>query len=200
MAENLARRRSIGREDLISVDEYRAIRKQKRAEIVAKKRDRRVEVGPVATFHFENYETMWLQIQEMLYIEKGGEAQIEDELRAYGPMIPNGRELVATVMFEIDDPERRKKFLGKLGGVEETIAFRFAGETVKGVPEADVDRTNAEGKASSVHFVHFPFTPAQIGKFSTPGTEVLLGISHPNYGHMSILPDATRTALANDFD
>lgn len=200
MAENLARRRSIGREDLISVDEYRAIRKQKRAEIVAKKRDRRVEVGPVATFHFENYETMWLQIQEMLYIEKGGEAQIEDELRAYGPMIPNGRELVATVMFEIDDPERRKKFLGKLGGVEETIAFRFAGETVKGVPEADVDRTNAEGKASSVHFVHFPFTPAQIGKFSAPGTEVLLGISHPNYGHMSILPDATRAALANDFD
>lgn len=200
MAENLARRRSIGREDLISVDEYRAIRKQKRAEIVAKKRDRRVEVGPVATFHFENYETMWLQIQEMLYIEKGGEAQIEDELRAYGPMIPNGRELVATVMFEIDDPERRKKFLGKLGGVEETIAFRFAGETVKGVPEADVDRTNAEGKASSVHFVHFPFTPAQIGKFSTPGTEVLLGISHPNYGHMSILPEATRAALANDFD
>lgn len=200
MADDLAKRRSISRSDLISIDAYRAIRKEKRAELVAKKRNRRMEVGPVATFHFENFETMWLQIQEMLYIEKGGEAQIDDELRAFAPLIPNGRELIATVMFEIDEPIRRKNFLAKLGGIEETAFLRFAGETVKGVPEADVDRTNAAGKASSVQFIHFPFTAPQVAKFRQPDTEVILGFSHPAYGHMSVMPEATRAALAGDLD
>jgi hypothetical protein len=199
-ARNLSKKRSISRADLLPIEEYRAIRKEKRAEIVARKRHRRMEVGPVATFHFENFETMWLQIQEMLYIEKGGEAQVEDELRAYAPLIPNGRELVATVMFEIDEPVRRKAFLGRLGGVEETVFLRFAGETVKGVPEADVDRTTAEGKASSVQFIHFPFSDAQAAKFRAAGTEVVLGFGHPAYGHMSVMPEATRAALAEDFD
>ena len=200
MVDDLAKRRSISRSDLMSLEAYRAIRKEKRAELVAKKRNRRMEVGPVATFHFENFETMWLQIQEMLYIEKGGEAQIDDELRAFAPLIPNGRELVATVMFEIDEPNRRKNFLAKLGGIEETVFLRFAGETVKGVPEADVDRTNAAGKASSVQFIHFPFTAAQVAKFRQPDTEVVLGFSHPAYGHMSVMPEATRAALAGDLD
>ncbi len=200
MADDLAKRRSIGRSDLIPTEAYRAIRKQKRAALVARKRNRRMEVGPVATFHFENFETMWLQIQEMLYIEKGGEAQIDDELRAYAPLIPNGRELIATVMFEIDEPVRRKNFLSKLGGIEETVFLRFAGETVKGVPEADVDRTTAAGKASSVQFIHFPFTPVQAAKFRKPDTEVVLGFSHPAYGHMSVMPEATRAALAADLD
>jgi hypothetical protein len=200
MVDDLAKRRSISRSDLISYEAYRAIRKEKRAELVAKKRHRRMEVGPVATFHFENFETMWLQIQEMLYIEKGGEAQIDDELRAFAPLIPNGHELVATVMFEIDEPARRKIFLAKLGGIEETAFLRFAGETVKGMPEEDVDRTNAAGKASSVQFIHFPFTAAQIEKFRRPDTETVLGFSHPAYGHMSVMPEATRAALAGDLD
>lgn len=200
MVDDLAKRRSISRSDLISFEAYRAIRKEKRAELVARKRHRRMEVGPVATFHFENFETMWLQIQEMLYIEKGGEAQIDDELRAFAPLIPNGHELVATVMFEIDEPVRRKNFLSQLGGIEETAFLRFAGETVKGVAEADVDRTNAAGKASSVQFIHFPFTAAQIEKFRRPDTETVLGFSHPAYGHMSVMPEATRAALAGDLD
>jgi hypothetical protein len=196
----LAKRRSITRADLMPLDEYTAIRKERRAEIVARKRDRRMEVGPVATFHFENFETMWLQIQEMLYIEKGGAAQIEDELSAYGPMIPNGRELVATVLFEIDEPVRRKAFLSRLGGVEDTAFIRVGGETVKGVPEADIDRTRADGKASSVQFLHFPFTDAQVAAFVKPGTEVVIGFSHPAYGHMTIMPESARAALAEDFD
>lgn len=200
MVDDLAKRRSISRSDLISFEAYRAIRKEKRAELVAKKRHRRMEVGPVATFHFENFETMWLQIQEMLYIEKGGEAQIDDELRAFAPLIPNGHELVATVMFEIDEPVRRKNFLSQLGGIEETAFLRFAGETVKGVAEADVDRTNAAGKASSVQFIHFPFTAAQVATFRRPDTETVLGFSHPAYGHMSVMPEATRAALAGDLD
>jgi hypothetical protein len=192
-------RRQITRADILPLAEYGKKRDEYRNRVLALKRHRRVEVGPVATFYFECYETMWQQIHEMLWIEKGGEAQIEDELRAYNPLIPKGSELVATVMFEIDDPVRRKSFLSRLGGVEETAFLRFAGQTVAGQPEADVDRTTADGKASSVQFIHFPFTAAEIAKLRAPGTEVVLGFSHANYGHMSMLPEAVRAALAKDF-
>ena len=190
----------ITRGDLMPIPEYAKLRKEKRQALVAAKRDRRLHVGPYATFHFESYDSMWHQIHEMLYIEKGGEAQIEDELRSYNSLIPNGRELVATIMFEIDDEKQRRAFLAKLGGVEESVFIRFDGETVRGVPEEDVDRTSADGKASSVQFIHFPFTPEQIRKFRRSGAEATLGFSHPAYGHLAILPEAMRTALAQDFD
>ena len=164
-----------------------------------KKKHRRLEVGPVASFLFESYDSMWLQVQEMLYIERGGDAQIDDELAAYNPLIPRGDELVATVLFEIDEPQRRKSFLGRLGGVEETAFLSFSGETVDGKPEADMDRTTAEGKASAVQFLHFLFTPAQIAKFRTPGTQIVLGFRHPSYAHMAVMPEAVRAALAEDF-
>lgn len=192
-------RRQITRADILPLAEYGKQRGEFRNRVLAVKRHRRVEVGPVATFYFECYETMWQQVHEMLWIEKGGEAQIEDELRAYNPLIPQGSELVATVMFEIDDPVRRKSFLSRLGGIEETAFLRFAGHTVKGVPEADVDRTTADGKASSVQFIHFPFSADEIAKFRAPDAEVVLGFSHANYGHMSMLPEAVRAALAKDF-
>jgi hypothetical protein len=194
------RKREITRADVLLMPEYLKVRKQMRQRVLEQKRLRRVEVGPVATFYFESYDTMLLQVQEMLYIEKGGEEQIEDELRAYNPLVPKGRELVATVMFEIDDPIRRKNFLVKLGGIEETAFLSFAGETVTGMPEADVDRTTAEGKASSVQFIHFPFADAQVAKFRVPGTQVILGFKHPQYGHMNVIPEPVREALAGDFD
>ena len=186
--------------DLMPVAEYAKVRAARRQALVAQKQNRRLEVGPVATFHFENYDSMWLQVQEMLYIEKGGEAQIADELGAYNPLIPKGRELVATVLFEIDDPQRRRTFLARLGGVEETAFIRIGDETTKGMPEADVDRTSGAGKASAVQFVHFPFTPAQIARFRAPGAQIVVGFSHPAYGHMVVMPEAVRAALAEDFD
>ncbi len=189
----------ITRDDVIPMDEYATVRKERRARMTEFKRTRRLMVGPDATFNFECYETMWLQVHEMLFIERGGEEQIPDELSAYNPLIPNGTELVATVMFEIDDPVRRANFLAGLGGVEETITIEFAGESIPGMPEEDVDRTSADGKASAVQFVHFPFTAEQISKFREPGTRVTVGISHPRYGHMAIMQDATREALGADF-
>lgn len=189
----------ITRADLIPPDEYARTRAERRKAMVAVKRNRRVSVGPFATFYFENYETMWQQIHEMLHIEKGGEEQIEDELRAYNPLIPKGSELVATVMFEIDDATRRKAVLGGLGGVEETVSLRFAGHEVPARPEGDIDRTNEEGKTSSVHFLHFEFTPDQIAAFREAGTQVVLAIAHPGYGHMAIMPEAVRDELSGDF-
>lgn len=192
-------KREITRADLMPVGEYGKIRAARRREMSIYKRARRMEVGPVATFYFESYETMLQQVHEMLFIEKGGEAQIPDELAAYNPLIPNGRELVATVMFEIDDPARRARVLAQLGGVENTAFIEVDGVRMQGVAEADADRTNEEGKASSVQFIHFPFTAEQAASFRKDGARVVLGFTHPNYGHMSVMPDATRQALAGDF-
>ena len=192
-------RTELTRDDIMPMTEYAKIRKDRRREIVALKRKRRMEIGPVAVCHFESFESMWQQVHEMLYIERGGEEQIADELAAYNPLIPKGLELVCTVMFEIDEPVRRNNFLSKLGGVEETMTIEFAGEVVTGVPEPDVDRSTADGKASSVQFLHFPFTGAQITAFRKEETQVLVGFKHEQYAHIAVMPEATRAALGKDF-
>ncbi len=193
------RRTEITRADILPLDRYGLERAALRKALVAVKRKRRMAVGPYAVVLFENYETMWQQVHEMLYIERGGEEQIADELRAYNGLIPKGTELVATVMFEIADPARRAAELGRLGGVEETVRLRFAGHTVTARPEEDLERTNEAGKTSAVHFLHFRFTPEQIAAFRVPGTEVVLGIGHTHYGHMAVMPEAVRAELAGDF-
>lgn len=189
----------ITRDDLLAIDAYEAVRAERRRAMSAIKRNRRVEVGPFATFYFESYETMLHQIQEMLFIEKGGEDQIADELSAYNPLIPKGDELVATVMFEIDEKVRRENILRRLGGIEERMTLSVNGDRILGQPEEDVDRTSADGKASAVQFVHFKLTPAQIEAFRKPGAQIVLGFDHPDYGHMAVVPEAVRAALAADF-
>jgi len=196
----MSSKRAITAEDILPREAYAAVRTEARRKMTALKRNRRIEVGPVATFYFESFETMLQQIHEMLHIEKGGAEQIEGELAAYNPLIPNGKELTATVMFEIDDPIRRANVLARLGGVEDTAFIRLDGETVKGVPEEDLDRTNAEGKASSVQFIHFTFTPQQIAMFRESNRQVVIGFNHPEYSHMAVVPEAVRAALARDFD
>lgn len=192
--------KQITRDDILDMDAYGKIRVDRRRALVPVKKDRRVALGPYATFYFESYDTMWLQIHEMLFIERGGEAQIPDELEAYNPLIPNGSELVATLMFEIDNPVIRKEFLSKIGGVEETCFLKFGGHEIVGTAEEDVDRTTADGKASSVQFIHFHFTAEQKAAFIAAGAEVTLGIKHPGYAHMTVLTEATRAALSKDFD
>jgi len=194
------RKHEIAAGDLMSVEAYAKVRKERRAALVQRKKLRRLEIGPVCSMHFENYESMWFQVQEMLYIEKGGPEQIPGELAAYNPLIPKGAELIATVLFEIDDPDQRKAMLARLGGVEESAFIEIGTERVAGVPETDQDRTTAEGKASSVQFIHFPFTARQIEAFRKPGARVLVGFSHPHYGHIAVMPEAVRAALAEDFD
>lgn len=189
----------ITRSDIMALGDYLPIRKQRRTEMSALKKTRRVEVGPFCTFYFESYATMLHQVHEMLAIEKGGEEQISDELAAYNPLIPQGKELVATVMFEIDDEVRRKNVLNRLGGVEDHMFMEIGGERIMSRAETDADRTSEEGKASSVQFVHFDFTDAQIAAFKKPGTQVLVGVSHEHYGHIAVVPEATREALASDF-
>jgi hypothetical protein len=190
---------SLDRADIMAMGDYIKERGERRKRMAEMKRSRRVEVGPFATFYFENYATMWHQVHEMLYIEKGGEAQIADELRAYNPLIPQGDELVATVMFEIDDEARRKTALERLGGIEDHMVLSIAGEQVRGTPEGDRENTRGEdNKASSVQFVHFRLTPAQAARFRASGAQILLGFDHPNYGHLALIPEKVRATLSED--
>ena len=192
-------KREIQKSDIMPLDAYIKDRKELRKNIVNFKKNRRVALGPYATFYFESYETMLAQVQEMLYIEKGGDEQLHDELIAYNPLIPNGKELTATLMFEIDNPISRAAFLGKVGGIEEMVFMKINGETVKAVPEEDVDRTSAEGKASSVQFIHFNFTDEQIQKFKSSDVNIELGVDHREYSHTTKLSRENIASLSEDF-
>ena len=192
-------KRLIQKEDIMPLDVYTNQRKELRKNIVEFKKHRRVPLGPYATFYFESFETMLAQVQEMLYIEKGGDEQLKDELLAYNPLVPNGKELTATLMFEIDNPVSRAAFLGKVGGIEKKVYMKIDGDLIKAVPEEDVDRTSAEGKASSVQFIHFKFDDKQIDKFKLNGSLVELGIDHTEYSHSTKLNDLTVKSLSNDF-
>ena len=190
----------IQKSDLLAPDVYEKNRRQMRKELVEFKKDRRVPLGPYATFYFECYETMLAQVQEMLHIEKGGDEQLNDELTACNPLIPNGKELVSTLMFEIDNPVIRATFLGKLGGVEENVFIKIDNDIIYGKPEIDVDRTSAEGKASSVQFIHFEFDQNQISKFKGNNVSIELGIDHKEYSHSTKLSESTIKALSSDFN
>ena len=191
--------REVTKADIITLEQYSEDRKQLRNEIIEFKKNRRVPLGPYATFYFECYETMLAQIQEMLYIEKGGSDQLEDELSAYNPLIPKGKELVATLMFEIDNTLSRAEFLNKVGGIDEKVFIKINDETINSTSEKDLDRTSSEGKASSVQFIHFHFTDKQIIKFKNLDNEAIIGIDHNLYNHMTKISEHTRKALIKDF-
>ena len=193
-------KREILKDDIMPLDVYIEKRRELRKNIVDFKKNRRIALGPYATFYFESFETMLAQVQEMLYIEKGGDEQLKDELSAYNPLIPNGKELTATLMFEIDNPISRAAFLGKVGGIEETVYMKVNGEIIKAVPEEDVDRTSTEGKASSVQFIHFNFNDDQIKKFKSNSSEIELGIDHKEYSHCTKLSEINISSLSADFN
>jgi hypothetical protein len=189
--------RKITPQDLLPIEEYDFRRKALKQNLIPMKKQRRIEVGPFATFYFENYATMWLQVQEMLRIEKGGDEQIPGELAAYNPLIPQGDELIATLMLEIEDEKRRNAVLLTLGGIEESVFLEISDEMISATPTEYDDRTTADGKTSSVHWLRFKLTGDQIARFGSE--RVVLGVSHPNYGHMAVLSAESRTALAKDF-
>ena len=193
-------KKEIQKSDVMPLDVYTKQRKELRKNIVDFKKNRRISLGPYATFYFESYETMLAQVQEMLYIEKGGDEQLKDELTAYNPLIPNGTELIATLMFEIDNPISRAAFLSKVGGIENNVFMKIDGEKVKAVPEEDVDRTSSDGKASSVQFIHFKLNDTQINKFKIFSHNIEIGIDHKEYSHTTMLSNITMESLSADFN
>ena len=189
----------IEKSDILSRDEYKIKRKSLREKMVSRKKYRRVDIGPYVTIYFENKDTIVHQINEMVYIEDGGEEQINDEILAYKSLVPNGQELVATVMIEIDNPLKRAEFLAKMGGFEEQIYIKIDNIIIKGKAELDGDRTTADGKASSVQFVHFEFDDKEIEFLKNNIEKVSITIDHENYRHAAMLNNDTVKELIEDF-
>ncbi len=192
-------RRQVTPAEISPPGQFARERAARRAALLPRKKARRIEVGPYCTFYFECFDTMLFQIEEMLHIEGGGGEQLQDELAAYNPLIPNGDELTATIMFEIDDPDRRACALAGLGGVEACFFIQVGDERISGVQETDAERTRDDGKASSVHFAHFHFTPKHKRAFIEPEARVFAGVDHSAYAHMAQLTRDTRVELAKDF-
>ncbi len=191
--------RTITAADLMPIPDYELIRTDKKQEAIARKALTRISVGPNATMLFETWDSMWLQIQEMLRIEKGGEAQIADELAAYDPMVPKGAELTVTLLFEMADPVRRDAFLRTLGGVEDHVALQVGSHIVRARPEGDVTRTReSDGKASAVHFFHFDFTPEAVAAWNSGEGNAMAVIDHPAYGHAALIGADARAYLARE--
>ena len=189
------------RSDLFSLETYAEKRPEFRANVIAHKKNRQVQLGSNATLSFEDRLTIQYQVQEMLRIERIFEAAgIEEELAAYNPLIPDGSNLKATFMLEYDDEVERKQALANLIGIEDKVWLQIEGHTpVLAISDEDLERENDE-KTSSVHFMRFEFTQAMVAA-AKKGAAIAIGIDHPHYQvHINALPDNIRNALAADFD
>tara|TARA_B100000686_G_scaffold101382_1_gene108564 strand:+ start:12947 stop:13534 length:588 start_codon:yes stop_codon:yes gene_type:complete len=191
--------REIKIEEIISNKEYGKQRKDRRKEIINFKKNRRLDIGPVVSLYFESRSTMLYQIQEMGYVEQISNEELQLELDSYNSLVPNGKELIATMMIEIDDPLRRKNFLSRLGGIEEKVKLIIGDAEILAEAEKDLDRTTADGKASAVHFLHFLFTDELINKFKNYSNSLQIVIDHFYYGHLAIVSDEIRKSLSKEF-
>lgn len=191
--------RPIDKSDILPMDAYAAVRDDRRRQIAEVKKPRRIAVGPDVTLYFENFATMLHQVHEMLFVEKGGDEQLIDELAAYNPLIPDGSNLVATLMIEIPDASRRRRVLRQLTGIEGTVTLRIGDDSVLARADEDIERTTADGKTSSVHFLRFILDRAQIERFRDESIAVSLAIEHPAYRHATLLSEDTRRSLSVDF-
>ena len=186
--------------DIPERNNYIKVRKDLRKKMVLRKKNRRLNIGPYITVYFENKDTLIHQIREMVFIENGGHEQVLEEIRAYESLVPNGKELVLTLMVEIDNQKKRSEFLSSLGGIECSLILKINGTSlIKGQAEKDVDRTNADGKASSVQFIHFSFNKDEIFLFQSNNSKIELEIDHPSYKHIAVMNTDVKNELSKDF-
>lgn len=188
------------RDDLYSLEQYAATRAEFRTKVMAHKKNRQVPIGPNATLYFEDRLTIQYQVQEMLRIERLFEPKdIEDELAAYNPLIPDGRNWKATFMIEFDDVEERRVALGRMMGIEDRTWVQVADfDRVYAIADEDLERDKEE-KTSAVHFMRFELTPEMAAKVKE-GAAVMAGIDHDSYRHETQLASPVRDALAADLD
>ena len=189
----------ITRDSLMSLESYAKVRPTMRAEIMAHKKNRMVELGDHVTLIFEDEKTMRYQIQEMLRAERTfEEAGIQDELDAYNPLVPDGTNWKATMMIQYSDPDERKVALAKLKGIEDRVWVQVADQPkVFAIADEDLERENEE-KTSSVHFLRFDLQPAMIESLKA-GAALAMGVDHPVYtAHVDAVPAATRASLISD--
>jgi len=186
--------------DLFTLEAYARERPAFRERVLAHKRPRNISVGAHMTLLFEDRLTIQYQVQEMLRVERIFEAAgIQDELDAYNPLIPDGSNLKATMLIEYPDPEERARRLLALHGIENRIALHIEGQApALAIADEDMDRST-EQKTSAVHFLRFDLGPGQVAAFKR-GASAELRVDHPRYAESSVLTEASRSALAADFD
>jgi Protein of unknown function (DUF3501) len=193
--------RKIARDSLLSLESYARQRKEFRARVMAHKRDRTVHLGAHVTLIFEDELTLRYQVQEMLRIERIFEEQgIQDELDAYNPLIPDGRNLKATMMIEYADEEQRKQALSKLRGIEDRVWVQAEGcARTYAIADEDLERENEE-KTSAVHFLRFELGD-EMARALKYGVGLALGVDHPNYqAEVGTVAAGVRASLIQDLD
>ena len=188
----------ITRESLLPLETYARRRIVFRSEVMAHKKLRKVPLGEHVTLIFEDELTVRYQIQEMLRAERIFEDElIQDELDAYNPLVPDGRNFKATMMVEFPDPEERRVWLGRLIGIEDKTWLQAeAHDRVWAIADEDMDREN-EQKTSSVHFLRFELTD-EMADALKGGAKLLVGIDHPAYDVSVVLPPNVQTTLTKD--
>ncbi len=192
--------KALSRDDLYSLEQYAEMRADFRTKVMAHKKNRQVPIGPNATLYFEDRLTIQYQVQEMLRIERIFEPrEIEDELAAYNPLIPDGRNWKATFMIEFDDVEERRVALGRMMDIEDRTWMQVADfDRVFAFADEDMERDKEE-KTSAVHFMRFELTP-EMAAAVKDGAAIMAGIDHEAYSHETQLPGPVRDALAADLD
>jgi hypothetical protein len=200
MGSDTAARGTLAVADLYSLEQYHRARADFRARVLAHKRERQIAVGQNATLYFEDRLTIQYQVQEMLRIERIFETEaISEELAAYNPLIPTGRNLKATFMLEFPDADERRRRLAVLGGIETCLFARVdAGDRIACIADEDLERTS-DDKTAAVHFVRFEFTVQQIAALRS-GAKLEFLIDHPHYRHVARLSSSQQAALVADFD
>jgi len=191
----------VSRESLMTLEAYAKARPEFRRKVMEHKKNRSVALGGHVTLLFEDELTVRYQIQEMLRIEKIFEEQgIEHELEAYNPLIPDGRNLKATMLIEYDDVDVRRRELARLRGVEDRLWVQVEGAPrVYAIADEDLERENEE-KTSAVHFVRFELTDDMADALAR-GAALSVGVDHENYrAEANPLPVAVRDALVADLD
>tara|TARA_E500000178_G_C16823934_1_gene662851 strand:+ start:250 stop:831 length:582 start_codon:yes stop_codon:yes gene_type:complete len=188
------------RDDLWSLEEYATEREPFRAMILKHKKVRQVALGPHATLYFEDRLTMKYQVQEMLRVERIFEREeIEEELAAYNPLIPDGKNWKATFMIEYGDEEERREALANMGGIEETLWVQVGGgEKSFAITNEDMDRTR-DTKAAAVHFTRFELSDTDLEAINQ-GSEIRFGLDHPSLATTVTLDFKERLSLVADLD
>ena len=192
--------KALQRRDLLSLEDYAQRRADFRVRVLAHKRHRQVAIGEHGRLYFEDRLTIQYQIQEMLRIEKIFEGrEIEEELKAYNPLIPDGHNWKATFMLEYEDIEERRQALASLHGVAGKVWVQVGAKArVWAIADEDMGRENAD-KTSSVHFLRFDLTPDMVSA-AKDGVSITCGIDHPAYRQQTVLDESARAALAADLD
>ena len=197
---NMSEQTQITRNDLMSLEQYAEKRPEFRRQVLEHKKTRQIALGPNATLYFEDRLTLLYQIQEMLRIEKVFEADgINEELEAYNPMIPTGRNFKATFMIEYTDAEIRAAQLEKLVGIEDLVWMQVAGfDKVWSIADEDLERST-ENKTSAVHFMRFEISDDMATALKA-GADWHIGVQHPVYTYSQVISGDYRDNLINDLE